>query len=396
MKHLQILIFIGALIIVSCTSNRENTLPLVDLNGNSIPVLKFKDVKDTITLSLSRLVHDVNFIKLETREDNKLAAGKWSVGNKYLIGFCYDLGIFQFSAQGKFIRKLAGIGNGPQEVTYPVWTISKDENQIIIYDFTKPKSLLCFDLNSGLLLKNIPLALEGQLKNLYFESDSLLICAPLLGTGEPAADYNVFWQNLAGKLIKGLPAIKSNGSLDNGDNLLYQAENSFHLRPVSGDTIYQIKDFKIKPSFIFDPQNNMISPESEVGRTTFSIISETPAFMIVGTFTVTERVAVNKNAFRSKGKSTNYYIDKIKNKAYIISSFYNDYLGEKQGPAILRNQTGDFRYFAVDAISLLKKINNITLNKDIKIINRDQFINLGLQLTENDNPVLFIGQLSEK
>jgi hypothetical protein len=396
MKHLQPFILIAALLITSCAHDKPGSIPWTQINGKSVPILKFKDIRDTIALDLSQLLDEVNFVKLETNDDIKLSSGKWTIGEKYLIGFCYNLGIFQFTSDGRFIRKLAGMGNGPQEVSFPIWTTTENENQILIFDNNKPKGFQCYDLNSGLFLKNIPIALEGQLKNFFFENDSTLICAPLVGTITAAGIYNVFWQNLSGKLLKGYKTVNNNGSFDNGDNLIYPVGDCFHLRPVNGDTIFEIRHFDKYPSFIIDPQNNLISSESDLGRTTFSIQTETPELMIISTFTVTEKESVGPNAFRSKGKSANYYIDKRKNTAYLISSFYNDYVGEKQGPGIIRNQTSDLKYVDIEALSLIKKIDKIKLDPNIKIINRELFIILGLGLKEDDNPVFLIGKITRR
>jgi hypothetical protein len=163
---------------------------------------------------------------------------------------------------------------------------------------------------------------------------------------------------------------------------------------VNGDTIFQIKDFKMEPTFIFKLENS--DQQSDPGSTTFSILTETPDLIIVRTSTVTEKVIAGPNSFRSKIKNAFYYVDKTKNKAYVISSFYNDYLGEKQNPRPIETQTGDQRYFGEEAVSLLKKINAIKSDPDIKILNRETFLNIGRELTENDNPILFIGTLTSE
>ena len=141
---------------------------------------------------------------------------------------------------------------------------------------------------------------------------------------------------------------------------------------------------------------SLIRSESDLGRTTFSIQAETPAFMIISTFTVTERESIGPGAFSSKGKSANYFIDKGKNKAYLIASFYNDYIGEKQGPSIIRNQTTTLKYVYIEALSLIKRINKVKLDPNIEIKNRDQFLKLGLELKEDDNPILLIGKIAKK
>lgn len=122
------------LLLISCSNNKKGTIEMIAINGKSVPVLKFSDIRDTITINLSRILKDVSFIKLETTNDNKLTRGKWSIGDKYIIGYIRGSGLYQFYSNGKYVRKLANYGKGPQEVAYPTWTSSKEEGHIYIYD----------------------------------------------------------------------------------------------------------------------------------------------------------------------------------------------------------------------------------------------------------------------
>jgi hypothetical protein len=399
MKKLYLYILVVALLIGSCSDNNRSSLLTTKVNGKSIPILKFKEVKDTISLSVSQLFDNVSFIKLETNNENLLSTGKWSIGKKYFIMFSYKLGIFQFDTKGKFIRKVVNMGNGPNEVSNPIWTISEDESEIFIYDSNSSKNILCFDLNSGHYLHNIPVAIEGKLKNIYLINDSILVCAPIIGTGQPAGKFYVFWQNLEGKLIHGLPSPEKKYQVVNDQDLLYPVGNHFHYRPVDGDTIFLVKNYQMEPCFIFDRQNDFHN-QDEVGWTTFSVLAETTDLLIVSTSTIKERVELGPefgpNAYRSSGISACFYVDKISNKPFLISTFYNDFLGEMQNPSQLRNQTGDQKYFSIEAISLLKRINEIKMDSQIKIKNRDEILKLEIGLKESDNPILLVGKFMKK
>jgi hypothetical protein len=83
-------------------------------------------------------------------------------------------------------------------------------------------------------------------------------------------------------------------------------------------------------------------------------------------------------------------------KPFLISTFYNDFLGEMQNPSQLRNQTGDQKYFSIEAISLLKRINEIKMDSQIKIKNRDEILKLEIGLKESDNPILLVGKFMKK
>lgn len=393
MKHLLLFKLIGALLIISCSNSNHGTLPMIEINGKQVPILKFNEVRDTISLSLSQLLDDVSFIRLETKDEYKLSGGKWSIGEKYIVGYCRRSGMFQYTSDGKFIRKFSNFGKGPLEVYYPNWTISKDESHIYIYDLLKPKNLLCFDLDSGLFTKNIPISLEGQLKNICLINDSVLVCAPIIGTGEPASDYYIFWQNLAGKFIKGIPARNITKPTVPSENILYRVGNYLHYRPVYGDTIFQLNDFQMEPCFIFEIDKKLVNPENDIGHTKITVLTESPDFILIETYTINSKDVIGENTIGYTGKYKYYFINKLNKSPYLINSFYNDFTGEKLRQLIsFEDQISDLKYISIDAFSLLKKINRIKLDSGIKVKSRDAFINLGVGMTENDNPVLLVGK----
>lgn len=116
-------------VFVSCTRKAENRpLYTVEKDGQEILHLDFRSVADTITLKLSDIVEDVKFIQLETNEESMLnisglrptqmnKESLW-VGEKYIIAVDNSRGLFQFTIEGKFVRKLASPGRGPCEFGY--------------------------------------------------------------------------------------------------------------------------------------------------------------------------------------------------------------------------------------------------------------------------------------
>lgn len=395
MRNLHLTILIGTLLLNSCSNSKTGSLSTTVVNGKSVPLLKFSEIRDTITLTLSQLFDDVSFIKLETTEDNKITRGKWSIGDKYIVGFVRQSGLFQFTSDGKFIRKLANYGKGPQEIYYPIWTISKDESHIYIYDLLKPKNFLCFDLNSGLFDKEIPIPLEGLLKNIYFINDSVLICAPIIGTGNPAGNYYLFWQKLSGELIEGVPARTSSKPIVPSENLLYPVGDNFHYRPIYSDTIFQVNGYQIEPYIVLDADNTRINPENEIGKTNSTIFIETTNFIIIQTDKITSKEVIGENTIGYQGSKKYFYVDKLHNRPYVISKFNNDLLGQQQDPISFEDQSSNTKYISIEAISLLKRISAIRRDPSIKIKDRNTILNLEDGLTENDNPVLIIGTLEK-
>jgi hypothetical protein len=392
MKLLQHLTLIGTLLLISCSNNKNGELSTIEIDGKQVPILKFNEIHDTISLNLTEIFKDVTYIKLETRNDNKLVRGKWSIGDKYIIGYIRGSGFFQFESNGKYIRKLANYGKGPFEVSFPYWTISKDESHIYIYDSLKPKNLLCIDLKSGSFQQNIPIALEGMLRNIELLNDSVLICAPIIGTGNPAGSNYLFWQTLSGKLLKTIPArIISSKVIVPSENLLYKVGDKLHYRPIYCDTVFLVKDFAIEPYLILDANKSKNIPDYEVGSKMTNIFLEGTDFIILQIYEVTEKKMIGENTTGFESIKKHFFVDKTSNKAYIIYHFNNDLFGFEEDPISFADQSSSRNYIYLETISLLKRIERLKSDPQIKVIDRKRILDLEVGVTESDNPILITG-----
>lgn len=392
MKLCQHLTLIGTLLLISCATNKDGELSTVEVDGKQVPIIKFNEIRDTISLNLTDIFKNVKYIKLETRNDNKIVRGKWSIGEKYIIGYIRGSGFYQFKSNGKYIRKLANYGKGPFEVSSPYWTISEDESQIYIYDSLKPKNLLCIDLNSGSFQKNIPIALEGMLRNIELLNDSVLICAPIIGTGEPAGSNYLFWQTLSGKLLKTIPAgvIPSNVIVP-AENVLYKVGDKLHYRPIFCDTVFLVKDFAIETYLILDANKSKNIPAYEVGSKMINILLEGTDFIILQIYEVTGKKMIGEKTTGFESIKKYFFVNKTSNKAYIISHFYNDLFGFEEAPVSFADQSTSRNYIYLETISLLRRIERLKSDTHIKVTNRKRILDLEVGVTENDNPILITG-----
>lgn len=396
MKYFQLFILITTITFISCINNKNGEIPTVDIDGKHVPILKFNDISDTISLNLTDILKNIFYVKLETRNDNKLARGKWSIGDKYIIGYIRGSGLHQFNSKGEYIRKLADYGKGPQEVSFPYWTISRDESHIYIYDSFKPKKLLCIDLNSGTFPENIPIALEGRLRNIELINDSVLICAPILNTGDPAGNCYLFWQTLSGKLLGTVPARTSPSKIMiPSENLFYKVGDQLHYRPIFGDTVFLVKNFTIEPYLIMDANKSKNIPDYEVGSKMINIFLEGTDFIILQIYEVTEKKLIGENTTGYESIQKYFYVDKTMNKAFIISHFKNDLFGFEEDPISFADQSSSRNYINLEPLSLLKRIERLKSNPDIKVIDRKRIMDLGTGVTENDNPILITGTFNK-
>lgn len=109
-------------------------------------------------IDFNELVDSFRLIPLETNEEcligeiTKIVALK----NGYIIFDKRNKNIFQFDTQGKFLKRIGNIGNGPQEYSDP-YDVSLDalKKQIIVVDLTARK-LVIFDYD-GNFVKTTPM-----------------------------------------------------------------------------------------------------------------------------------------------------------------------------------------------------------------------------------------------
>ena len=375
------------------TFGQNGNLPKVSTVKKAIPIYNLSNVEEKTTLTVSQLFDKVSYVKLETKEDNILGNVKWSIGVKYIVGYASKLGFYQFTSDGKYLRKLANYGKGPREVFYPSWTISKDESHIYIYDQLKPKNLLCINLISGLFEKNIPIPLEGFLKNIELINDSILICAPIPGEGKPASNYSLFWQSLSGKLIKNLPVKTKSKPVIPSENILYKVGDQLHYRPLNGDTIFQLTGYQLEPYIIIKSNDPLGDSDNKIGSSNIEVLIETPNCFLVNYSILKSREVIGPGTIADQSISKEYYIDKSKGKAYLISKYIDDYIGDQVLPYSLINQASPRAYISVEAAVLIRQAKKIESDLKIKIKDHDKIINLANGISEFDNPVLIVESL---
>ena len=124
MKRIFYLCCIGIfLFLVSACDEKKEKSILIDLDQSF----------DTKEIKLSELADDIRCIPLETNGDFLLPDNNtmYWVSDKYIISIS-DKDIRQFSSEGKFIRKLANAGKGPDEYS-SILSYTVDENKDILY-----------------------------------------------------------------------------------------------------------------------------------------------------------------------------------------------------------------------------------------------------------------------
>lgn len=186
--------FVFALFLfVSCFSGcgtKERTLPVVD----------FTKADSVIDLNFSTLAGGPQVIPLETSDEVMLSDGtRFWVGEKYIVAFAPEA-IYQFDRAGKYVRKLAVQGKGPDEFqTVTAYTVD-EEKDYLYYNPHVLDQIMVVNLADGSIIERIKTG-YGNLVSMILNEDGELLCSPMQ---YGPAKYLVYALNGDGQFLYGI------------------------------------------------------------------------------------------------------------------------------------------------------------------------------------------------
>ncbi len=131
--------------LVSCAPKGDNTVALIKHGKNLEYHLLIDQIVDSIDIKLSEIASDFEFIPLETKEECLVTVGNSShLGEKYFVFEVRSKGIYQFSRDGWFIRKIVEHGKGPTEFLRGSWTV---DEKTMLYTLNKKEKKAYKGLN---------------------------------------------------------------------------------------------------------------------------------------------------------------------------------------------------------------------------------------------------------
>ena len=179
MKHLILLSLIAIATLSCSTKSPDNSsASFLDdcevvaakeiVDGDTVIVCDYKKIKQRKNVPLDELLIDFNVLKMDNENEEGLIGRRLAghiIGEKYIVVFSYGfMPLKLYNKQGKFIRNIGKIGQGPSEYSV-INNVYMDEraNRIYILSFDTDK-LLVYDFD-GNILKPIPLAERVQYGN---------------------------------------------------------------------------------------------------------------------------------------------------------------------------------------------------------------------------------------
>lgn len=423
------LIWLLVLLNATCaTNNRRYELPIIKENNVEIADLDPQRLSDTITIKLSQIADNINIVKLETNEDCLLSeTSRYAVGEKF-ITFQQQTGVYQFSIDGTYIRRIVSVGNGPGEIPTPSFIGFMDENKDT-YIVLSRNYFYFYRLSSGEFLgtKNRIPEIGSVISSLLISEDSLILCS----YGDVYTSSNISSDSLScgivimdwsASLIKHLqftyktcqvaPNINMEFIHGSGINILKtEHPEEFILNIENHDTIYKIniKDYALKPYLLYRTEGNKKNgiPVTGISVGSYMEIDQYASAygnQIMAASYITN-IPIDYPASFLDAES--YYIiyDNNHKLAYNIGSFENDYLGfvhHRIGsmqnlisyPSLkLPNGKLIILYNAYDFLNLTETaLNNPRLSKEIA----DRIRKLSDGLTESNNPIIVIADMKKE
>lgn len=421
------IIFLCISFCVSCNKNQDKSkLPLVNINGIEIADLDPQKITDTTQIKLSQIADNIKVVVLQTTNESLLQSAFLMIGNKYILAQSGNE-IYQFSVTGEFIRLLAKMGRGPEEIPSSGKNIMSNINEDLdLFFVTVADNIYLYKLSTGEFLGKKNLQSFGDLREArsitITTSDSLFIYSYYLRGGAPddsldcgivVQDWqnNILWQKRFN--YKTLTIIPSpvNYELLQGSNISVVSTDDprvFIFQVDNHDTcyIFSIDDFSLEPYLLRRTQgplkNGYPIDYFSVGSYRISYeFNRINGFHFMKMDFITELIDLNNPI---NGHIYHLIYDNNSKTAINIGTFENDYFG------FIHTSHGLEKTFSIypslappygkvlvvyDATQFLKSANDnlkrSNLSKEIK----EHIAAIKNNITELSNPILVIGDMKK-
>ena len=186
------------LVLIAC---RRSAVISTDKNVYNVSI---DQCKDNIDLKLSDLISECRLIPLETIDESVLNQNLRiiALANNFLVG---DIsGIYKFTQEGKFIKKLLNVGRGPSDIPQSyTYFVNEKNNQIILNGRYQNEELRVYDYKAEKFLDPIKKAVPGYWGEFTIYNDSLILASlnPVLAD---SSLYELFLQNFRGQIVSSI------------------------------------------------------------------------------------------------------------------------------------------------------------------------------------------------
>ena len=394
------------LVLIAC---RRSAVISTDKNVYNVSI---DQCKDNIDLKLSDLISECRLIPLETTDESVLNQNLRiiALANIFLVG---DIsGIYKFTQEGKFIKKLLNVGRGPSDIPQSyTYFVNEKNNQIILNGRYQNEELRVYDYKAEKFLDPIKKAVPGYWGEFTIYNDSLILASlnPVLAD---SSLYELFLQNFRGQIVSSIAKGRKMMSTRKGETVqrlqVCIGKPDTYVHYIYDDTLFKYNDNKLTPYVIVSYNTSrtfLRGTYSQEGERWLNYPSvQNSKFMLFYELTFLGTTP-NQMAGVSFNYTQNYFFLKKSNSSLSRIRTYTDNItgkvqeGSGDFPIIGRSSIipgimqGD-RLFVTYEASILKTLKpDSELLRDMPAGTTDQLQTILKNIKEMDNPVLLIGTL---
>lgn len=202
-----------------------------------LPVVDLGKTGSGGKLKISEILDNVRLIRLETTPEALLPGFFYAwLGDKYIVILGQEE-IHLFTADGKYIRKVAQHGRGPEEFLYILgfWV---DESKDRLYLSDGNRGIAIVDLNEGKVLRKIPVK-GGTPHKLLLGRNDILTYIPIKESDQ-SEYYDVCQIKIDGTFMGGIPGVKRMEPA--GMPYLGEINDTIYYKLASCDTLYRLEN----------------------------------------------------------------------------------------------------------------------------------------------------------
>ncbi len=369
------------------TKQKGSHAKIVEVNGHKVIDCNIGEVTDTLDLQLSDLVKKCEMIPLETNESS-LFESVYHIGisdNYIAIHSRGQMPIKLFDRKGKFIRNIGSIGKGPGEFS-SLYGMQLDEpnNRVYLTPFANAKELIVYSLDNR-NLPAIPLVYKQTKCQAYVENDVVTVLSMPFKLGDIEPIPVAYQQTTAGKLLKELKApdqLLINPKNAEGQFVGFNSEISSNHNAGAHD-LYIMSYGSETPDTLYhyNTEQNTLIPKyfasfSGEKQASWSHEWRSHYWTIV---------------YGKKYKGAKVIVDK----KTLKSDFFklkNDFYGGIEMKKIYLSNNGMF-VAGISPLELLAEFDKALKNDELSSKDRAKIESLKKSLNENDNEVLFVGEM---
>ncbi|MBN1184630.1 MAG: 6-bladed beta-propeller, partial [Bacteroidales bacterium] len=329
-----------ALGLVACKSAKKKAS---DGDADKVYTFNIDQTKEYIDLKLTDLADKFKLIPLETTDESLLGRSEFYVGDQYILAYTTK-GVYKFSPEGKFIKKIINVGKGPQEVsTFSPQYFIAENNLLYINDFQHNDNILVYDIVNEQFMEPVKKCIPGRWGSVVVDKNGIIIGTPSDPLKSDSTHYAVIYQNAAGEFISGVLNTKQQKAYMENEKPGYQyatlmpRDKSFNVQFNSDDTLFSLRENRLVPYLILEFDKPRVYPPSVLPQKGDRMIRfpnvDAPGFMIINAMVAENTKEIKQelgSAFLIETNQNYVFLDKFKSTSTLIRTYNDNLIGNTQ------------------------------------------------------------------